>query len=95
MPRIGICDERGNGWAKVVAEVEFSQLSDLLVEVVGNNTLVVLIAPRPLMRTDKIERVRATSPYACLRHVNRQHVTNASLRKRFRIKDRAAQQLRV
>ena len=69
-----------------MAEVEFSQLSDPLVEVVGNNTRVVLIAPHPLMRTDKIERVRATSLHACLRHVNRQYLTNASVQKRFRIK---------
>lgn len=86
MRRIGICEERGSGWDKVVAEIEFYQLPAPLVEVVGDNTRVVLFAPRPLMRMDKKERVRATYLHACLRYVHRQYLTNASMRQRFGIK---------
>lgn len=86
MRRIGICEERGSGWDKVVAEIEFYQLPAPLVEMVGDNTRVVLFAPRPLMRMDKKERVRATYLHACLRYVHRQYLTNASMRQRFGIK---------
>lgn len=86
MRRIGICEERGSGWDKVAAEIEFYQLPAPLVEVVGDNTRVVLFAPRPLMRMDKRERVRATYLHACLRYVRRQYLTNASMRRRFGIK---------
>lgn len=34
---------------------------------------------------DKSDRVRAVYLHACLRHVNRENVTNASLRERFGI----------
>ena len=88
MRRIGICEERGSGWDKVVSETEFHQLPAPLVEVVGDNTRVVLFAPRALSRMDREERVRATYLHACLRYVNRQYLTNASMRQRFGIEAR-------
>ena len=88
MPRIGICEERGSGWDKVVFQSELYQLPAPLVEAAGDHTRVVLFAPRPLSSTDKAERVRAMYLHACLRYVNRDFLTNASVRKRFGIKAR-------
>ena len=88
MRRIGICEERGSGWDKVVFLSEFYQLPAPLAEVVGDNTRVVLFAPRPLSSMDRAERVRAVYLHACLRYVNRQYLTNTSMRERFRIEAR-------
>ena len=60
MRRIGICEERGSGWDKVVFLSELNQLPAPLAEVAGENTRVVLFAPRPLSSMDRAERVRAT-----------------------------------
>lgn len=88
MRRIGICEERGSGWDKVVFQSELYQLPAPLVEAAGDHTRVVLFAPRPLSSMDKAERVRAMYLHACLRYVNRDFLTNASVRKRFGIKAR-------
>ena len=85
MRRVGICEERGSGWDKVVFQSELFQMPAPLVEVVDTNTRVVLFAPRPLSNMDRSERVRATYLHACLRYVNRGYLTNASMRERFGI----------
>ena len=88
MRRIGICEERGSGWDKVVFLSELNQLPAPLAEVAGDNTRVVLFAPRPLSSMNQAERVRATYLHACLRYVNREYLTNTSVRERFGIEVR-------
>lgn len=84
MRRIGVCEERGSGWDKVVFQTELYQLPAPLVEA-GDNTRVVLFAPRPLTKMDRSDRVRAVYLHACLRYVNRGYLTNSSVRTRFGI----------
>jgi predicted HTH transcriptional regulator len=85
MRRIGVCEERGSGWDKVVFQTEFYQLPAPLAEVPDGSTRVVLFAPRPLSAMDKADRVRTVYLHACLRYVNREYLTNTSLRQRFGI----------
>jgi len=85
MRRLGICEERGSGVDKVVAQLELFQLPPALFEVRGDNTIVVLFAPRVLSKMDRAERVRACYQHACLKYVMREHMTNKSLRERFGI----------
>lgn len=85
MRRIGVCEERGSGVDKVVFQTELFQLPAPLFEVVGDNTRVVLFAHRPLNQMDKYDRIRACYLHACLKYVNREEMTNASLRERFAI----------
>ena len=42
-----------------------------------------VIRPRPLVRLDTSDRVRAVYLHACLRYVNREYLTNTSVRERF------------
>lgn len=83
--RFRICEERGSGIDKVVAQVELHQLPPPLFETPPGFTRVVLFAPRPLTAMDKDERVRACYWHACLKYVQRQPVTNTSIRERFGI----------
>jgi predicted HTH transcriptional regulator len=85
MRRIGICEERGSGWDKVVFQTELYQLPAPLAEVADDHTRVVLFAPRALSRMDRTERVRAMYLHACLRYVSREYLTNTSVRQRFGI----------
>jgi ATP-dependent DNA helicase RecG len=85
MRRIGICEERGSGWDKVVWLTEYHQLPAPLTETVAENTRVVLFGPRRLARMEREDRVRATYLHSCLRYVNREHMTNTSVRERFGI----------
>jgi ATP-dependent DNA helicase RecG len=85
MRRIGICEERGSGVDKVVFEAEFYQLPAPSFEVVGDSMRSILFAPMPLTKLAKTDRIRAVYLHACLRYVQREAMTNTSLRERFGI----------
>lgn len=94
--RIGVCEERGSGVDKVVFETESYQLPAPLFEIAGENTRVVLFAHKKYTEMDRKDRVRAAYLHASLRYVNRDYLTNASLRERFGIeKENSAMVSRV
>jgi predicted HTH transcriptional regulator len=86
--RVGICEERGSGIDKVVLETEIYQLPAPLFEVVNDHTRAVLFAYRSFSDMDKSDRIRACYLHACLQYVERNRMTNGSLRERFGIKER-------
>lgn len=88
MRRIGICEERGSCVDKVIFETELYQLPAPLFEVVGESTRAILFASRELRKMDKEDRVRACYLHACLKYIQRDYMTNASLRKRFAIEEK-------
>lgn len=85
MRRMGICEERGSGVDKVVFQTELYQLPAPAFEVVGDSTRSTLFAPRALTSMELADRVRAVYLHACLRYVQREFMTNSSLRERFGI----------
>lgn len=87
MRRIGVCEERGSGIDRVVAEVELFQLPAPLFEKPEGFTRIVLFAHRPLTDMDRSDRVRACYLHACLRYVMRQTMTNTTVRTRFGIEE--------
>ena len=87
MRRFRICEERGSGIDKVVAQVENYQLPAPLFEILEGFTRTVLFAHKPLMAMDKDDRVRACYLHACLKYVSREFLTNTSLRHRFGIEE--------
>ena len=87
MRRAGICEERGSGVDKVVFQTEFYQLPAPIFETPENNTRAVLFAHKKLSAMDRADRVRACYLHACLRFVERDPMTNSSLRVRFGIQE--------
>ncbi len=85
MRRISICEERGSGVDKIVFQTELYQLPAPLFETSGNSTIGILFAHKSLNEMDKTERIRACYMHACLKYINREFMTNASLRLRFDI----------
>ncbi len=85
MRRVGVCEERGSGVDKVVFQTEYYQLPAPLFEVVDDSTKVTLFSHRPFAKMDKADRIRAAYLHACLKYVQRETLTNASLRDRFGI----------
>jgi len=88
MRRIGVCEERGSGVDKVVFQTEFYQLPAPLFETIEEHTRAVLFAHRELRDMDKDDRIRACYLHVCLRYVQRDIMTNTTLRKRFGIEDK-------
>lgn len=90
MRRVGICEERGSGVDKVVFQTEYYQLPAPSFETPEGSTRAVLFAHKPLNDMDQDDRVRACYLHACLRFVERDPMTNASLRERFGIEEKNA-----
>jgi predicted HTH transcriptional regulator len=88
MRRFHICEERGSGIDKVVSQVEQYQLPAPAFEAPEGFTRAVLFAHRGLSAMDRDDRVRACYLHACLKFVNRDYLTNTSLRERFGIEAR-------
>ena len=88
MRRIGVCEERGSGIDKVVFQTELYQLPAPIFETTDEHTRTVLFAHRELKGMDKADRVRACYLHACLKYVQREFLTNGSLRERFGIEER-------
>ncbi len=85
MRRAGVCEERGSGVDKVVSQTEFYQLPAPIFETPEGSTRAVLFAHKVLNDMDRADRVRACYLHACLRYVERDPMTNSSLRDRFGI----------
>ncbi len=85
MRRVGVCEERGSGFDKVVSQTEFFQLPAPEIEIYSNHTKVTLFAQKDFAQMTKDDRQRACYMHACLKRVNRDYMTNASLRERFKI----------
>ncbi len=85
MRRIGICEERGSGVDKVVFETELYQLPAPLFEKHDYATRAILFAYKPFNDMDQTDKNRACYLHACLRYVQRDYMTNSSLRERFGI----------
>jgi hypothetical protein len=88
MRRFGVCEERGSGVDKVVFQTELYQLPAPIFEIAGDNTRAVLLSHRSLTKMDRDDRIRACYLHACLKYVNREYLTNSSVRERFGIDPR-------
>lgn len=87
MRRIGICEERGSGIDKVIAEIEIYQLPAPIFEQTDHHTRVVLFAHKDHKDMDIEDRIRACYQHCCLKYVNREPMNNTSLRKRLSIEE--------
>lgn len=90
MRRVGICEERGSGVDKVVFQTEYYQLPAPSFEIPEGSTRAVLFGHKPLNDMGHDDRVRACYLHACLRFVERDPMTNGSLRERFGIEEKNA-----
>lgn len=88
MRRIGVCEERGSGVDKVVFQTELYQLPAPLFETTEEHTRAVLFTYREFRAMDKLDRIRACYLHACLKYVQRDFMTNTTLRERFGIEEK-------
>ena len=87
MRRMGVCEEKGSGIDKVVYTAEAYQLPAPAFREEYGRTSVVLAGPKPFDEMDRDERIRACYQHAGLKRVMNDHMTNQSLRERFKLPD--------
>lgn len=87
MRRINICEERGSGIDKVIAQCELFQLPAPDFIEGDNFTRVIVYAPKSLRQMDKNDKLRACYQHCVLKYVSGEYMTNQTLRERFDIDD--------
>ena len=85
MRRIGVCEERGSGVDKVVIQTEIYQLPAPVFETTDEHTRAILFSHKELKEMDKADKIRACYMHAGLRYIQRDFMTNSTLRERFGI----------
>ena len=87
MRRLGMCEELGTGWDKIVISCELHQLPAPKIEEYEDSTRVTLFSNIPFSALTPEERLWACYLHACIMHVQGEQLTNSSLRKRFGLKE--------
>ena len=88
MRRMGVCEEQGSGWDKVVFQIEYYQLPAPLARTGDNDMSVTMFTPRTLTMMDAEDKTRAVYLHACLRYTEQKKTNNASIRERFGIPEK-------
>lgn len=87
MRRLRICEELGTGWDKIVITCELAQLPAPKIELFEDSTRVVLYTEMPFAAISREDKLWACYLHACIKHVQGEQLTNASLRARFGLKE--------
>lgn len=87
MRRMGICEERGSGIDKVVSATEDYQLPAPAFYLYEEHTKVTLFSHKSFNDMTNDEKINAIYFHACLKYVEQDFLTNASLRERFKLED--------
>lgn len=85
MRRFRICEEKSSGIDKVVSAAEAFQLPAPDFRVGYRRTIVTIFGPIPFDEMGRDDRVRACYQHCALKFVMKEHMTNLSLRERFRL----------
>lgn len=83
MRRLGICEELGTGWDKMVISCEFKRLPAPKISLYEENTKVTLFSKMPFTNIPVEDKLWACYMHACIMHVEGKQLTNSSLRERF------------
>lgn len=92
MRRMAICEEQGSGLDKVIISVELFQLPAPRFQAGTDSMQVVLYGPRSFANMTSDERTRACYQHAVITYLSGERMKNASLCKRFGIKQSNAPQ---
>ena len=90
MRRLGICEELGTGWDKIVISCELFQLPAPRIELYEESTRVTLFAEMKFSSISMENKLWACYLHACIKQIQSEQLTNTSLRERFGLKSSAA-----
>ena len=85
MHKVGICEERGSGYDKVISYIEQYNLPAPIITVYDHSTKVCLFAKKGFDSLTKKEKIEACYAHVCLNYVKNEPSNNSTLRKRFKL----------
>ncbi len=87
MRRMGICEELGTGWDKIIIACELQQLPSPKMDIYEESTKVSLFSENRFSALTMDTRLWNCYLHACIKYLQGDYLTNSSLRTRFGLKD--------
>ena len=86
MRRLGMCEELGRGWDRMVISCESKYLAAPRINVYQESTRVSLFAYLDFVNIQTDDRIWSTYLHACIKYIEGEALSNSSLRERFGLK---------
>lgn len=90
MRRLGMCEELGRGWDRMVISCELQRLPAPRIQIYQDSTKVSLFSHYEFSNLSMDDKLWSTYLHACVRYVEGDALTNSSLRDRFGLKETSA-----
>lgn len=90
MRRLGMCEELGRGWDRMVITCELQRLPAPRIQIYQDSTKVSLFSHYDFSNLSMDDKLWSTYLHACVRYVEGDALTNSSLRERFGLKETSA-----
>lgn len=87
MRRMGMCEELGRGWDRMVIACELQQLPAPRMQVYEESTKVSLFSQLKFSNISTEDKIWSTYLHACIKYLEGDAMTNSSLRERFGLKE--------
>ncbi len=83
MRRMKMCEELGSGWDRMVISCELKQLPAPRISIYQDNTRITLFGRTLYANMSESDRLWSCYMHACIKYIQDEQITNASLRERF------------
>jgi predicted HTH transcriptional regulator len=87
MRRLGLCEELGRGWDRMIISCEIQQLPAPRIQIYQESTKVAIFSSMEFANISTEDKLWATYLHACIKYIEGDALTNSSLRARFGLKD--------
>ena len=90
MRRLGMCEELGTGWDKIIISCEINQLPAPHINLYEENTKVALFSKTNFFDLSQEDKLLACYMHASIKHIQGDFLTNSSLRERFGLEEKSS-----
>lgn len=90
MRRLKMCEELGSGWDRITISCEQQQLPTPRINIYDENTKITLFSKIDFFDLKQEDKIWACYMHACVRYIQGDFLTNASLRERFGLEEKSS-----
>ncbi len=90
MRRLGMCEELGTGWDKIIISCEKEHLPAPRIDIYDENTKVTLLSKIDFFDMSLDNKLWTCYMHACIKYIQGEFLTNSSLRERFGLEEKSS-----
>ena len=90
MRRLGMCEELGTGWDKIIIYCEVQQIPAPHIYRYEESTKVTFFSKRDFFDLSHDDKIWTCYMHACIKYIQGEFLTNSSLRERFGLETKSS-----